>query len=1548
MKNITILTGMDLKNKNSDVAANIYSIINNTSDTNKKVFIKELTKYLPTYILELLTIETLNVFLDTLYNYLKERANSSYCIKELIPSDHEFSIGNHSALVLITDDRPFLVDSIREYFFSIKYDRFFLIHPIFKIEKDGQGNIKKISKPTTNKNNLSFVVVFLENVNGNFLKSAASELNIVYKEVVDVVDNFPIMEDRVKFYINKCDFIDKESIEFLQWLRDKNFIFMGIREIKNFKNTIEVKNYGLFKDKRIKFDSKHLLSLVTNNEINLIDNHPMHINKVIFKSTVKRRENFDFISLIDNKSEEKKFYIIIGLFTNSAIRTSPFNISLVSAKLKNIFSYFNFIEGTHDYKWLEELLMAWPKAELFNFSKDTFVKILNIIFSLSVKNQISIYWEDLLPQRHLYLFIAAPIEKYSYELVEKISNELKKIFNADLIDISIRQDEHGFFFIFFHFYLYDIEVAKNIDEKFLKNTVVSFFKNWDEELFDIMSEKLPDKDLEIIHTKYLYAFTNNYKTKNEPFEAYLDILSLEKLERFACQLYINSSQVVLKVYAFRKILLTELMPIINDTGLSVFEEEIFNANIDNRYLYIHTFYLAEVDDKEKFVNENKANVESLITSILSEKVISDRINCLAIKSRLNWREIDFLRALRNYIEQLQMTVKRLSINNTLINNPSIIRLFITYMHEKFDPHSKQRTTTLIEKQILDLIDKVESVNEDKILRYYFIIIKNILRTNFYMTPERDSIAFKIDSKKIPFMCEPKPLYEIYVHGYMMKGIHLRAGKIARGGIRLSNRIDDFRFEILGLMKTQIIKNAIIVPTGAKGGFVIEKAKFNSKVEYKKFISGLLDITDNYKNGMVKNPKNVVCYDDFDPYLVVAADKGTATFSDLANEIAEEYTFWLKDAFASGGSAGYDHKELGITARGAWESVKRHFKELGKNIVEETFTVIGIGDMSGDVFGNEMLLSNNIKLLAAFNHKDIFIDPDPDPEVSFKERLRLFRLFHSSWTDYNKTTISAGGGIYSRDAKKIELTIQVKNILNIDKNELTGEELIKAILKMKADLLWNGGIGTYIKDRSESNSDVSDTANDYVRINADELQVAVVGEGGNLGFTQKGRIAYALKGGKINTDSLDNSAGVDTSDHEVNLKILLNNLATSNVIDNKEKLTLIKNSTEHIVKNVLNDNFEQSLVVSLDELFGIRNKIDFELTANLLSKENVLDIGKENINFIKENRAPTRPELSVLLGYTKIYLYNNIVESIDVNNPYVKDLYTSYFPVKIVKAFENFVLEHQLHKNIAATALVNNVINKAGITFLFNLNNPNNYFLSMVNYLAASEILSTNNIRNQLLALDQKDTPDAIYNILISINKILKDAVDYINLKGIEILLKNIKIFRKILTIMPDSLTDLTQKKFTDYCINLHRAGLPDKLVKDSSNLCFSDGAFDIFDIVVSNNYDIKNTIKNHYFIDEAFKINQILEAVEDLPVKNIWDKIALNTIHYKYKKIHKELTYKICRENKIYLNNMKKNEVGFFKTYDNFLKALQNNEIDSLVPFNVIVDNLSKIVFEEG
>ena len=1540
MYNISILTSKDLEHSETEKAKKIDTLLEALSDNNIQNFAESIIHSIPTYFINVLTQENLKNFIFEAYKILTERANKNYYIQLYNSKELSLIAQNLSLIILVTDDRPFLIDSIREYFFEKNFERFFIIHPIINVTRNEEGLIEHVSKNADPESNESMVFLFLENVTSEFLQSTSHELGNIYKEVILAVDSFDEIKSEIKGYQEDKEFLTSEVKDYLEWLLEDNFIFMGIKEIVEENDRLRVNNIGLFKIKRIKFDTKHLMELIRENKINRVENYPIYINKYIAISKVKRRENFDLIGLMYNSQGIYKFYIILGLFTNKAIKTSPFKIALIKNKLLNIIKYYNFVEKSHDHKWLVELLTNFPKIELFNYSDSNIIQILNIIFSMSIKNQICVYWSDLFPQKHLFLFLAAPLEKFSYELIQKISHDFENLYEAKIIDKSVREDEHGFFYLHLHFYLFNVDIIRNIDESTIKNRIYQYFRDWDDEIYDILVDKLTWHKGVKTFNKYKNAFTPNYKSKNNPKVASDDIEKLEDLKEkeYESLLSFYGNELVLKVYAKRKILLTELMPVINDAGISVFEEEIFNIKVLDGEKFIHTFFIAYSGDKKTFVDVNKDIVEEMIIAVLEHRIESDILNSLVILTGMDYRSIDFLRAIRNYIEQLNITISRASINSTLVNNYKISKELISYIAEKFNPAIKVRNHENKEKILLTLVDKVESINDDKILRCFIEVIKNILRCNLYIKPKKDCISFKVNSKNISFMVEPKPLYEIFVHSYKLKGIHLRAGKIARGGIRLSDRIDDFRFEILGLMKTQIIKNAIIVPTGAKGGFVLEKSNFDSAHEYRKFISGLLDITDNYVRGKVKHPKNVIFYDDNDPYLVVAADKGTASFSDIANEISNKYNFWLKDAFASGGSTGYNHKELGITARGAWESVRRHFLEANKDIEREMFSVIGIGDMSGDVFGNGMLRSKNMKLLAAFNHKHIFLDPNPDPLASFNERLRIFKLPKSSWDDYNVDIISCGGGIFRRDAKKIPLSSEVKEMLNIEQSELSGEELIKSILKMKADLMWNGGIGTYVKDKEESHFEVADHANDNVRINADELNVMIVGEGGNLGFTQRARVTYALHGGRINTDALDNSAGVDTSDHEVNLKILLNNLEESNSIDKSNKYKLIKTIATDVVEAVLNNNYEQNLAVSLDLIRAQEKRLEFENSSKVLVQNNILNLNQEKILFIKENRSPVRPELCVLLGYSKIFLQNHVLNNIKLDDPFIEEIYLTYFPKKIVEVFKAEILNHQLAKNIASTVLVNKVINQVGVAFFFNLpgKNRKDYYRNIYNYYRAFKLMNIDNLWN-LIEKDENINIYDKYNMLIFITNMLKAILIYNCYSKPEIFFVEFKTFNNILnTVVELDKISLNADVFDETIDNLANG----KNV-DFMRLYKIPKALDIFDIVTRWNIQTIKAINLYKFVEEIFHIKSIINHLSSIPVKTHWDFENLMLLNYKFKEFHKNLVKTLSFQEKKDPNEIMVKKYPEYNKFIKFFDDLLNSPLQDFSPFNVLIEELN-------
>ena len=890
--------------------------------------------------------------------------------------------------------------------------------------------------------------------------------------------------------------------------------------------------------------------------------------------------------------------------------------------------------------------------------------------------------------------------------------------------------------------------------------------------------------------KYHAAFPPGYQALVSPRYALKDLLHLEQLTSPAHQgisllkPYQGMAHYRLHFYSQQQRFLDGYIPVLENLHLRVMDQVQFPITVDGVTLFIRSFTIKTASSLCAPLNRVNSQLLTTIQVILDGKSESDALNKLLVLTGMNWQEIDVLRAYRNYYLQLGHSTTRATVHHALINNPRVALCLFNYFEARFRPNPDWDDPVLREEQalfplrlqLLDSLASVFDINDDRILRTLFNLIDATMRCNFHLRRNLDDyfVAFKINSLGIIELPSPKPQNEIYVHAVDMEGIHLRGGKVSRGGIRWSDRPDDFRTEILGLMQTQISKNALIIPTGAKGGFILKKIglKFShpssgletkeaGKKAYLTLIRGLLDLTDNYRDNRIVRLENIVSYDDPDPYLVVAADKGTASFSDIANAVSADYQFWLGDAFASGGSHGYDHKTLGITARGAWKCVQRHFYELGKDIQNEAFTVVGIGSMDGDVFGNGMLLSPCIRLLGAFSGQHIFIDPSPsDSNAPFNERRRLFDLPGSSWNDYDRTLISDGGGVYLRSDKDIPVSAELKKWLGIRYKSLDGESLIRYLLAAPVDLLWLGGIGTYLKSGTEKHEDVGDHSNDNVRIDAANLGATVVGEGANLGFTQKARIEYSLRGGRINTDAVDNSAGVDTSDHEVNLKILLTGLQKQHIIADYQPLFI--SMTAEVCDQVLANNYAQSLCLSLDSLRSVEHPAVFWLLAERLETLGFLDRAVESFPKTKAvlsrpGQRITRPELAVLMAAGKMYLTRQIQNQAALLHDDCCACYLqAYFPDQVNAQYQEHLSAHPLADEIKATIVSNKVINQAGCSFLsLDSDSENANILDLVGcYLTFDRVLDADALRLALYALDNKISADSQYQCLLQLEKML--------------------------------------------------------------------------------------------------------------------------------------------------------------------------------------------------
>ena len=1056
----------------------------------------------------------------------------------------------------------------------------------------------------------------------------------------------------------------------------------------------------------------------------------------------------------------------------------------------------------------------------------------------------------------------------------------------------------------------------------------------DQALSSTLSKIYGAKKGQVLHQKYQQLFSKEYFDVHPLEMIVVDIQQIEQLSEatpLLLHLYYTSKQadehpLHLRIYQLQKsVALSDILPMLENFDLKTYNQLWYEIKLSsNQFVSINDFAISY---KEPIDLEHISPLfQEAFTQIYFGSSENDGFNKLILGALLSSREIMLLRAYTKYLQQTRFQFSQAYIEKTLASHPvcarDLIEFFLAYHRPDLHKNEKKQAG-LIEYRILKSLETVKSLDEDRIIRRLLILIKATLRTNFFQKTKngeyKEYLSLKLNSKEIPDLPQPIPLYEIFVYASRFEAIHLRNAKVSRGGIRFSDRPEDFRTEILGLMKAQKVKNAIIVPSGAKGGFVLKNIERLSTRDalkeevvhcYKSFIRGLLDLTDNIKENKFIRPKEVTCYDDTDPYLVVAADKGTATFSDIANELAAEYDFWLGDAFASGGKTGYDHKKIGITARGAWESIKRHFRELDIDVTESSITVIGIGDMSGDVFGNGMLYSTHMKLVAAFDHRHIFLDPDPNSEHSFQERKRLFNLPGSAWSDYNLKLISKGGGVFSRSEKSIPLSKQVKKMLDIEEPTLTPHELIRAILKAPVDLLFNGGIGTYVKASSESHTDVSDRTNDYCRINGEELRCKVVGEGGNLGFTQLGRIEYALNGGLINTDFIDNSGGVDCSDHEVNLKILLNEEVAKNRLSLKERDRLLSQLTQEVADLVLKDNHDQALVMSFSAFHAKKN---ITLHQSYLSELESQGILKRKVEFLPSDKkiierkaselGLTRPELAILLAYTKIYVKQGILKSNLFEDIYLKNVLDTAFPYSIRKKYKKIMHHHRLYKDIIATQLSNHIVNEMGITFVYRLQVETGSTIEEIAraHAVASHIFGTKELQKTIVSLDFKisyhEQCEMLYNIRSLINLSTRWFLRRKRLH--EDLQKTIDEFSLLINqlegIIPDLMGGMTKQYLSSLTEKFIQSGLSESTAKRIASYRAIYTSLNIIEVATTHHFDLIKTAKVYFAAGEQVNLLWFRDQLANDSREGHWNALARLTLRDELDFTQRALTISIMK-----------------------------------------------------
>jgi glutamate dehydrogenase len=1249
---------------------------------------------------------------------------------------------------VLNDDMPFLLDSALAEFGERGYPVALVAHPILAVERDPSGALIRLLGPSAGR---ELAPVQRESLLHLHISVQLSDEEIaglhesfrgIYSDIRAAVTDWLPMRTRLAEIATRyraappllaADEI-AEAVQFLDWLLADNFTLLGMREYRFVDSELSMdsipsEGLGILTDPDVKVlrRGKELVVMTPEIRAFLKEPTPLFVAKANVKSRIHRRVYLDYVGvkLLNARGELEGELRVVGLFTSTAYTGSTRAVPYLRHKVARVFERAGFDPASHSGKALMNVLESYPRDELFQVDLDTLFHFAMDVLALSERPRLRVLARADRFDRFVSILVYVPKDRYDTQIRLRIGEYLARIYDGRISAAYPAYPEGPLSRT--HYIIGRFEgTTPVIDRQTLETGIAAIVRTWTDDFLDALAVQVPREAVVVRDRVWADAFNAAYREAFSASDALIDIGTLEKLGAsapYAFNFYRkagdDASRVSLKVFAFgAPIPLSRRVPVLENLAFTVINERTYRVQPEaaEQPCWIHDMTLERARGGEIDIASIELALEATLDGVFSGKLEADRFNILVTEAGLLPRAADILRSYARYLRQIGVPYGQIYIADALARYPDATRHLARLFEVRFDPAlgvdmaTRSKQADAIETALLAEIDTITSLDEDRIFRRILNLVLATLRTNAYQ-PDRPTLAFKFACHQIDNLPLPKPLYEIFVASPQVEGLHLRFGKVARGGLRWSDRPMDFRTEILGLVKAQQVKNAVIVPVGAKGGFVPKNLPPASDrdawfaegtASYKTFVSALLDLTDTIRDDAVIPPAQTLRYDDNDPYLVVAADKGTATFSDTANTISDARGHWLSDAFASGGSAGYDHKKMGITARGAWEAVKRHFREMDIDIQSMPFSVVGVGDMSGDVFGNGMLLSKHIRLVAAFDHRDIFIDPEPDAARSFAERQRLFDKPRSSWQDYDTKLISKGGGIFSRALKKIPLTPEIRAALDLEGTDATPQAVMTAILKARADLLWFGGIGTYIRATTETDAEAGDRANDAIRIAGTDLRARVIGEGANLGMTQSARIEAGKNGVCLNTDAIDNSAGVNSSDVEVNLKIALATPERDGRLTREERNILLASMTDEVADLVLRNNYLQSLAISLSEREGTgANPEMIELMQTLESegrldrKVEVLPPDADITERGLRGQALTRPEMAVLLAYSKLALYDHLLASDVPDDPYLVEELRRYFPGPVLKAYPDAIENHRLRREIVATQLSNAVINRGG-------------------------------------------------------------------------------------------------------------------------------------------------------------------------------------------------------------------------------------------------------------
>ncbi len=1445
----------------------------------------------------------------------------------------------HTVVEAVVDDMPFLVDSTRMEVNRQGLSIHLMVHPIMNVRRDDAGELLGILTPDSERGDSvpeSVLHVEVDRIpDAALLEELRVGIERVFDHVRAAVEDWPRMLDRTREIAAGLEDgsapvdveVVRETKAFLEWIDDDNFTFLGYREYElvseggeDVLRTVSGSGLGVLRDGGRKAVSRSFAKLPPDVRRLARESRLLNLTKANSRSTVHRPSYLDYIGVkqFDENGEAYGEQRFLGLYTFSAYSASVFDIPLVRRKANYVLERAGFPPSSHNEKDLVEILETYPRDELFQTSQEDLFEISLGILHLQERQRVRLFVRRDDFGRFLSCLVFVPRERYNTSVREKMQGILLEAFGAQNVEFNVRLSESVLARL--HFVIYtEPGKAPDYDAQEIEERLIEAVRSWTDHLYHALIERFGEARGIGLYRRYRDAFPPGYRTGFLARGAVSDIERMEELSSdndLGTSLYhpLEETEDFLGFKLFKlggEIILSRIMPLLENMGVDVVDERPHKIeSAGSPPVWIYDFGLVHTGSGELQTGQVKDIFQDAFARAWRGEVEDDGFNRLVLKAQLTWREISVLRAHSKYLRQIGTTFSQDYMEDTLAANPHIARLLVELFDARFDPDAQARSEEKAQRltgEIEKALDEVASLDEDRIMRSFLNVALATTRTNHFQTDENGKpkpyLSFKLDPRGVPDLPLPRPTFEVFVYSPRTEGVHLRGGEVARGGIRWSDRREDFRTEILGLMKAQTVKNAVIVPVGAKGGFIVKQPPADGGRTafmqegiacYMTLIRGMLDLTDNLsEDGSTKPPPRVVRYDGDDPYLVAAADKGTATFSDIANTVSKEYGFWLGDAFASGGERGYDHKEMGITARGAWESVKRHFRELGTDVQSEEFTVAGVGDMSGDVFGNGMLLSRHIKLLAAFDHRHIFLEPAPDPETSFAERERLFELSRSSWADYDESLISEGGGVFSRTAKSIALSPQVREMLEVDAEHLPPTALISAILEAPVDLLWNGGIGTYVKSSAETNSDAGDRANDALRVDAKDLRCRVVGEGGNLGLTQRGRIEFALSGGRVYMDAIDNSAGVDCSDHEVNIKVLLDAIVENGDMTDKQRNELLAAMTEEVGALVLRDNYLQTQALSnslaraaLMADVHARYIRHLEQSGNLDRGLEFLPSEEEIAERKSKGMGLSAPEFSVLLSYSKITLYQELLGSDLPEDSYISEELERYFPAPLRERFRDQMREHRLRREISATHVANEVVNRCGKTFAYRLREDTGTASAEVArvYTAAREIFGMRGLWEDIEALGNEVEAKTQTAMLLSGRRLIENSARWLlrNRRPPLDIAATISRFstgaKELETLIPDLLLEGDREVLERDIEQLAEANVPPDLARRTATLSAMFSALDIVNIASVTGQPLESAAEVYFTLGARLNLHWLRRHIETLPRDNRWRTLARSAL----------------------------------------------------------------------